>query len=234
MSLAEEVKRVLLEHPEILVEVLTARPQIIYEALSKITPWERLATREDVEAVRRETEALRREIADVREKMATKEELKALEERMTAGFEAVYKEIRALEKRLNLRLEALGARWGLASEDAFREGVRELLREAGYAVEKWVYFDSEGHVYGHPSEVELDVVVKDGVVMAVEITAALKRGDLQVVRRKAELYQRVSGRRIDKIIVVTAFIHDRNPALVVAVAEKMGIRVVKPEEAENV
>ncbi|MEM4059698.1 MAG: hypothetical protein QXK11_04220 [Pyrobaculum sp.] len=70
--------------------------------------------------------------------------------------------------------------------------------------------------------------------MAVEITAALKRGDLQVVRRKAELYQRVSGRRIDKIIVVTAFIHDRNPALVVAVAEKMGIRVVKPEEAENV
>lgn len=121
-------------------------------------------------AVGRETEALRRELADISErmatkddvarldkevedigeKMATKEGLFALERRAAMKFDAVDNELKALEKRPNLRLEALGARWGLASERAFREAVRELLREAGYAVERWVYFHSEGHVYGQP------------------------------------------------------------------------------------
>jgi len=38
VGLAEEIKRVLMEHPEILVEVLTARPEIIYEVLAKLMP----------------------------------------------------------------------------------------------------------------------------------------------------------------------------------------------------
>jgi hypothetical protein len=62
VSLAGEVRRVLLEHPEILVEVLTAKPEIVYEALAKLMPWQNLVTKED----------LRR----LEEKMATKEDLK--------------------------------------------------------------------------------------------------------------------------------------------------------------
>jgi len=31
VSLAEDIRRVLLEHPEILVEVLTAKPEVVYE-----------------------------------------------------------------------------------------------------------------------------------------------------------------------------------------------------------
>jgi hypothetical protein len=30
--------------------------------------------------------------------------------------------------------------------------VRELLRDAGYAVDRWVYYDDRGYVYGYPSE----------------------------------------------------------------------------------
>jgi Uncharacterized conserved protein containing a coiled-coil domain len=40
VSLAEEIKRVLMEYPEILVEVLTAKPEIIYEALAKLMSWQ--------------------------------------------------------------------------------------------------------------------------------------------------------------------------------------------------
>ncbi|MEM2025619.1 MAG: hypothetical protein QXW94_04945, partial [Desulfurococcaceae archaeon] len=61
MSLAEEVKRVLLEHPEILAEALLAHPEVVYQALAKLAPWERLATKEDIERLRSE--------------MATKEDL---------------------------------------------------------------------------------------------------------------------------------------------------------------
>ena len=50
---------------EILVEVLTGKPKIVYEALAKLMPWQNLATKED----------LRR----LEERMATKEELRVVE-----------------------------------------------------------------------------------------------------------------------------------------------------------
>ena len=65
VSLAEEIRRVLMEHPEILVEVLTAKPEIIYEALAKLMPWQNLATKDD--------------LRKLEERMATKEELRAVE-----------------------------------------------------------------------------------------------------------------------------------------------------------
>jgi len=258
--LAEEIKRVLMEHPEILVEVLTAKPEVIYEALAKLTPWQNLATKDDLKRLE-EKMATKEDLKKLEEKMATKEELKRLEERVNSIEErmatkedlkrleekmATKEELRAVEtslredmrkveaslreemRRLWLALNALGARWGVFSEDAFRSGVRELLKDAGYTVDRWVYYDDKGYVYGYPSEVELDIVIKDGRTLAVEITSALKRGDLQQIRRKVELFSTVTGRRIDAVYVITPFIHDKNPDAVAAVASSMGINVVWP------
>jgi len=249
VSLAEEIKRVLMEHPEILVEVLTAKPEVIYEALAKLTPWQNLATKDDLKRLE-EKMATKEDLKKLEEKMATKEELKRLEERVNSIEErmatkedlkrleekmATKEELRAVEtslreemRKLWLALNALGARWGVFSEDAFRNGVRELLKDAGYTVDRWVYYDDKGYVYGYPSEVELDIVIKDGRTLAVEITSALKRGDLQQIRRKVELFSTVTGRRIDAVYVITPFIHDKNPDAVAAVASSMGINVVWP------
>ncbi|WP_066795115.1 PD-(D/E)XK nuclease family protein [Caldivirga sp. MU80] len=260
MSLAEEIKRVLMEHPEILVEVLTAKPEVIYEALAKLTPWQNLATKDDLKRLE-EKMATKEDLKKLEEKMATKEELKRLEERVNSIEErmatkedlkrleermATKEELRAVEtslredmrkveaslredmRRLWLALNALGARWGVFSEDAFRSGVRELLKDAGYTVDRWVYYDDKGYVYGYPSEVELDIVIKDGRTLAVEITSALKRGDLQQIRRKVELFGMVTSRRVDAVYVITPFIHDKNPDAVAAVASSMGINVVWP------
>ena len=203
MSLAEEIRRVLLEHPEILVEVLTAKPEIVYEALARLMPWQNLATKDD--------------LRKLEEKMATKKGLKRVETSLREDL-----------RRVELALNALGARWGVLNEDAFRGGVRELLRDAGYTEDRWVHYDDRGYVYGYPSEVELDVVVRDGGTFAVEITSALRRGDLQQIKRKVELFSAVTGRRVDAVYVITPFIHDRNPDAVIAVANAMGITVVWP------
>jgi hypothetical protein len=197
-----------------LVEVLTASPEIIYEALARLMPWQNLVTKDD----------LRR----LEEKMATKEELRAVETSLREEIGKVEESLKEDMRRLWLALNALGARWGVFSEDAFRSGVRELLRDAGYAVERWIYYDDRGYVYGYPSEVELDVVIKDGRTLAVEITSALKRGDLQQIKRKVELFSAVTGRRVDAVYVITPFIHDRNPDAVIAAANAMGITVVWP------
>jgi hypothetical protein len=212
-GIAEEIKRVLLERLEILVEVLTASPEIIYEALARLMPWQNLVSKENL----RKLEG----------KVATKEDLKRLEERATSIEErtAMLKEEM---RKLWLALNALGARWGVLSEDAFRNGVRELLRDVGYAVERWIYYDDRGYVYGYPSEVELDIIIRDGRTFAVEITSALKRGDLQQIKRKVELFSAVTGRKVDAVYVITPFIHDRNPDAVIAVANAMGITVVWP------
>ncbi|WP_333639323.1 PD-(D/E)XK nuclease family protein [Pyrobaculum aerophilum] len=200
MSLVEEIRRVLIENPDILVDVLVSRPEIVYKALAKLVPWQNLATKQDVGELRKEVEV-------------TKEELK--------------REIR----QISVKLDALGARWGVLGEDAFREGVRELLREVGYKVERWLYYDADGHVYGYPSEVELDIVIKDGVVIAVEITSSLKRGDLYIVKRKTELYTKASGRLVNAVLIITPYINDKNPNYVKVMAERIGIKLVTPEEA---
>lgn len=313
MELEEAVKKVLMENPSILVEVLVAKPEILYQALAKIAPWQLLATKEDIRrledkvatkedlerfAAKEDVKALeiatREEIRRLEERMATKEDVRALEERMVAEVKrleesmatkedvkmltadmkrleevmATKRDVKALEervatkeevkrleertatkedvkrleervaalerrfdseiRRLETTITALGARWGVLSEDAFREGVRRLLAEAGWAVEKVLLFDREGYVYGEPSEVEYDVVVKDGKTFLVEITSALKRGDLPTLRRKREYFEKAKGAKVDAVFVVTPFIHDKVPERVKAMAKDMGIEVVYP------
>jgi len=238
VSLADVIRRVLLEHPEILVEVLTAKPEIVYEALARLMPWQNLVTKDDLRRLE-ERMATKDDLKRLEEKVATKEELRAVETSLREEIRRVEtslrEEIGKVEeslredmRRLWLALNALGARWGVFSEDAFRSGVRELLRDAGYAVERWIYYDDRGYVYGYPSEVELDIIIKDGRTLAVEITSALKRGDLQQIRRKVEFFSTVTGRGVDAVYVITPFIHDRNPDAVIAVANAMGINVVWP------
>ncbi|MGC8544008.1 MAG: PD-(D/E)XK nuclease family protein [Vulcanisaeta sp.] len=238
MSLAEEIKRVLMENPKILVEVLLAKPEIIYEALAKLTPWQELATRRDIEELRREM-ATKQNLEELRKEMATKRELEELRSIMATkqDLEELRREMvtkQEFERSLRLvfiRLDALGARWGVLSEDAFRDGVKEILKDAGYSIDRWLYYDADGYVYGYPSEVELDIVVKDGLTMAVEITSSLRRGDLNFIKRKVDLYTRITGKAVSKVMVITPFIMDRNPSYVKAMADKMGIRVITPEEA---
>jgi len=208
---------------------------------------EKMATKDDLRRVEESigkleerVEGLEERLGMVEEKMATKEELRVVETSLREEIRRVETSLReemgkveeSLRedlRRLWLALNALGARWGVFSEDAFRSGVRELLRNAGYTVDRWVYYDDRGYVYGYPSEVELDVVVRDGGTFAVEITSALRRGDLQQIKRKVELFSAVTGRRVDAVYVITPFIHDRNPDAVIAVANAMGITVVWPK-----
>ncbi|ADN50438.1 PD-(D/E)XK nuclease family protein [Vulcanisaeta distributa] len=262
MSLAEEIKKVLMENPGILVEVLVSKPEIIYQALAKLMPWQNLATKQDIEELRKyvddkfeelrkemqemkntmstkeEVRELRHEVEDVRNRMATKEETQELRKEIQMikdtmatknDAEELRKHVDTQIKFISVKLDALGARWGVVNEDAFRDGVREILKDAGYTVEKWLYYDADGYVYGYPSEIELDVIVKDKIIMVVEISSAIRRSDLIIIRRKAELYMRVTGKAVDRVLVVTPYISDRNPDYVRVMAERMGIKVITPE-----
>lgn len=89
-------------------------------------------------------EILRRLDSNEKELVKLWEEIKKLREDMIMGFTRHDEELKKLREDMNAgfsymgrRLDALGARWGLMSEGAFREGIRALIeREFGWKVER--------------------------------------------------------------------------------------------------
>jgi len=143
---------------------------------------------------------LREDMNKLREDMnKLREDMNRLREDMIRGFELVERHI-----------SALGARWGLMAEDAFREGLRGLLeKELGLKVERWRVYDNAGIVFGYPSEVEVDIAVSDEKLILIEVSSHVRASDVLQFKRKAELYERVTGRKPDRLIIVTPYIEEK-------------------------
>ena len=126
------------------------------------------------------------------------EEVGKLREDMNRGFDLIER-----------RLSALGARWGIMTEEAFREGIRGLLgRELGVRVERWSHLDAKGVVYGYPSNVEVDVSIHDGKTILIEVSSHVRRADVSTFMRKSKLYEEVTGKRPDRLLIVTPYIEE--------------------------
>ncbi|MEM1593346.1 MAG: DUF3782 domain-containing protein, partial [Archaeoglobaceae archaeon] len=174
------------------------------------------------------------EIAKLREEMVAgfkrhDEEMAKLREDMYAGFKRHDEEIAKLRedmsegfKLLRNQISALGARWGIMSEKAFRNGVEGIVeKEFGAKVERWVKKDVDGFVFGYPSDVEVDVVIRDGKTILVEIKSSISQGDVLVFKRKAEFYEKETGVKPSKLVMVTPFADEK----AIELAANLGIEI---------
>ncbi len=155
---------------------------------------------------------------------AVKEQSKAIEElaKIVKSHEDRLAKVEEAIKAFDRRLMALEARWGVESEEAFRNAMRGVVEGIlGVAtVGKWVYFDKDGVVYGHPSQVEVDVAIRDGTHILIEIKASASSGDALEFSRVGKLYETVTGIK-PRLVLVTPFIDDRG----LEAARKLGIEV---------
>lgn len=135
--------------------------------------------------------------------------------------------------KIKVTIDGLGARWGVRAEETFRQGVVEILKNTGYEAKKEILYDKDGFVYGEPSDVEYDVVVKDGKVILIEITSTYRRNDTELLLKKREFYEKVKGVKVDHILVITAEIYDRDPDRVRARADSLGIKIVTPLDLDG-
>ena len=162
------------------------------------------------------------EIAKLREDMNRgfmrhDQEIARLREDMIKGFQRYDAEIAKLREDMNRGFElierhisALGARWGLLTEEAFRAGLKGLIeKEFGLKIERWTAYDEEGIVFGYPSQVEVDVAVHNEKVILIEVKAHVDSSDLYSLKRKAELYEMKTGRKPSRLLVVTPYVEDR-------------------------
>lgn len=97
-------------------------------------------------------------------------------------------------KSLRDSISALGSRWGIMSEETFRKAVRGILEETGYSVERGQYGGRE-----------VDVVIRNGSRILLELTSALKTEDIPKIIRSAEDYERRQETSVS-IMVAAIFI----------------------------
>ena len=132
---------------------------------------------------------------------------------MTKGFERHDRELAKLREDMmkgfglvNRHISAIGARWGVMAEDAFREGLRGILeKEFGVKVDRWVTRDEEGMVYGFGSVIEIDIAIKDGKTMLIEISSSMDKSKVAAFLRKSKLYEKKTGIKPDRLIMVTPY-----------------------------
>ncbi len=120
-----------------------------------------------------------------------------------ASQEIDHKIDRASEK-VHIQLSAMGARWGTQSESAFREGLTHILeRETNLKVVRYEKTDLEGVVFGHPSLIEIDVAIRNGEHILIEIKSSVSRSDVYVLTRKAAFYEQKEGVKIKQIMIIS-------------------------------
>jgi hypothetical protein len=119
------------------------------------------------------------------------------------------------------QIGGLGARGGMQTEEAFRQGMRAILQEVGFTTERFLAYDAAGEVFGHPEQVELDVVIKDGKVIIGDIKSSLDRANTYLFDRKVAFYSRQTGRQPDRKLIVTPFAETRARE----VALRLGVEV---------
>ncbi|HID07196.1 MAG TPA: DUF3782 domain-containing protein, partial [Armatimonadetes bacterium] len=124
------------------------------------------------------------------------------------------------------KLMALGARWGVMAEDAFRGAMRGVLTDIGYRVRKWRVRDEAGKVFGHPTMVEVDVLIYNDQRVLIEIKSSISPGDVASFSRVGELYEELTGIK-PKLVIVSPFIDVKAKNL----CDSMGIEYyTHPEE----
>jgi hypothetical protein len=56
--------------------------------------------------------------------------------------------------------------------------------------------------------VDIDVILKDEKTILVEVSSHIKKSDIIIFKKKAELYQGETGRKPDKLLIVTPYIDE--------------------------
>jgi len=149
------------------------------------------------------------------------EEIRLLRERQEA-------ESKRIDRKFDITIGALGARWGLRAEGSFRNAIKGILEESfPVKVERYHERDEEGVVFGRPDQLELDLIIKNGEVIVAEIKSSISKGDVAIFIKKVEFFIKKEGRPVSRKILISPMIDSSAKEF----AESSGIEIYSyPEE----
>ena len=130
--------------------------------------------------------------------------------------------IEAQAKEHRQSIGAIGARWGVYTEASFRNALRGILQDSfGVEVLNVTEWDDTGAVFGRPDQIELDILITNGIVIACEIKSAMSKADIYTFERKVNFYEKLHQRPVSRRIVISPMIHEHAREA----AQKLGIEV---------
>ncbi|MDI6641530.1 MAG: DUF3782 domain-containing protein [Elusimicrobiota bacterium] len=157
------------------------------------------------------------------------EHTKALEEHsriLQELIKAVHEHTRRLDS-FDRTLSAIGARWGILSEESFRDGIRGIIENYGFKIEKWRVKDEDGIVFGKIAMIEADILIKDNIHTVIEIKSSVSAYDITGFKRIGELYEKLTNTK-PKLVVISPYISESARILA---AELQIETYSQPEEA---
>ena len=207
-----EIKRLREDHNRDVKAILNRLKEMQNEYMEER---ERIWT--EIRQLREDTKKIQEEHAKERERIWT--EIRQLREEGERQREKIWDTIRALQEetkalredfnKFGLKLDALGARWGIMSEEAFRNALRGILESRlNVKVTRWEDYDEEGLVYHEPSIIEVDVVIRNKEHTLIELKSHISKSDVATFLRKAEFYEKITGTK-PKLIMVSPYIDEK-------------------------
>jgi hypothetical protein len=143
-------------------------------------------------------------------------------DRIEAQNSATLEEIQKANRRYESAIGAIGSRWGLYSEASFRNGLQAILGQSfGVEVLNLTLYDQEGEVFGRPEQVELDIIIKNGLTIVCELKSSIDKAGMYIFGRKAEFYAKNQNRVVDRKIVISPMVDER----AIPVAKSLGIEI---------
>jgi len=128
----------------------------------------------------------------------------------------------AQAEKYDRRIEALGARWGMQSEASFRNALAGILeKNFDTQVLNVNEYDDQGEVFGRPDQIELDIIIKNGLLLICELKSSIDKGGMYLFECKARFYERRHDRKADRLIVISPMIGERAKKL----AKELGIEI---------
>ena len=111
--------------------------------------------------------------------------------------------------RMTIKIDTLGARWGIFAESAIRNTLRELLTKHLDVEEvvEWKVHDKDGIVFGYPQDIQIDFLIKNGIEYLGEIKSSAGSADVTVLSRKAKFYTQITG-KCPKVLLVAVDINE--------------------------
>lgn len=136
-------------------------------------------------------------------------------------------EVKSMKTKHESSIGALGARWGLYTEESFRSGLASILQKSfRVEVDRYLDYDYDGKVFGRPEQIEMDVIITNGQLILVEIKSSMGKGQLYDFWRKALFYQEKHERKANRLIVIAPWVDEKARVI----AQELGIEIFSHAE----
>jgi hypothetical protein len=182
--------------------------RVIAEAVKTLADYMKTGFKETLERI----ESIERRIEKFEERL--EEHSKILQEH-SKRLEELTNTIREHGKRLEeltrvvgelkITIGSIGRRWGRDLEKTIIELYRHILEERGIIpekIEKFTYEDIDGKYYVKGSKIEFDIYVHDEKVYLIEVKSHVDVEDVELLYKRGEIYEKITGRKPDKLILI--------------------------------